>query len=283
MPSRDVSLFKNIISEKIVAKALVLPTPPRIALEVQDALRSDPDIDANKIANLILRDAAIAAGIMRSANSVGIGGVNKAKTLQQAVSRIGLNRIRSLVFTIAMEQMFITNDKFASQRLQQVWKQSVEIAAQSIALVSAFPDKDFVRHIDIDVMTLVAISHQIGLLPIYVEFASGKFDTTDKKFIQTCETTVQQSLTKVILNNWGMDFEVITGASGWLNTRNIKGPLRYDDAVKLISIKNDYFPSKIDAKRIWTGLTESALVGNPNVFSDVKFIAKHAEISSMLS
>lgn len=284
MAIKDPIVFKQNIADKIKCKALILPTAPKIALSVQNALKQDPDIDAHKIANLIVQDSALAAAVIKSANAVGSGGFSKAKTLPQAVAKIGLNRIRSLVFTITMEQMFITNSKFAKQRLDQIWQQSLDVAAKSIALIATHNDREVVRHLDPDVMTLVGISHHIGLLPIYVELASGKFDTNDKQFIVNCERSIGPALTKMILKDWGMDIEIVQGASGWQNTKALNNPLTYADMVKLISINSGHFPAPEKTRiAILNEAKASGILSEDDVFTRTQFTEKATQVASMLS
>lgn len=284
MAIKDPAIFRERITEKLKNNALVLPTAPEIALTVQNGLKQDPDIDAHKIANLILKDSALTAAIIKAANAVGSGGFNKAKTLPQAVARIGLNRIRSLVFTITMEQMFITNNEFAKKRLAEIWKQSLDVTAKSLALIQTHTNREVVRHLDPDVMTLVGISHYIGLLPIYVELASGPFDINDKQFIDNCERNIGPSLTRMILKEWGMDIEIINGASRWQNTKPLSKPLTYADTIKLIKIHNQQFPAQ---EKVCNDILKEAkdnhILPTENIFNEPRFIETAANAAEMLT
>jgi HD-like signal output (HDOD) protein len=205
-------------------------------MDVQSALKDDPNVDAHGIAKLIILDTAIAANVLRAANTASFAGQKKLKTLPHAIARIGLGRIRSIVFTAAVEQMFLTNNSVVANILLEAWEHSLKVATHSLAFLNLLEDKNMSRHIDPEVLTLIAITHRIGLLPVYVELSDTDFDANDKEFLAKCEGPITQDLTKKILSSWNMDAEIVKGASSWHEKSNIDNPLSYADIIKLINI-----------------------------------------------
>lgn len=284
MSSKDFESFKSSIVEKLKHDALVLPTPPNVAMRVQKALNDNPDINADELSSLIQTDSALSIGIMKVANTVYISKASKPKSLSQAVARIGLNRIRSLVFKLAMEQMFISNDKFAALKLKKTWESSLDVAAFSLALKSTHPNKKMFRSIDADVLTLISISHQIGLLPVYVELSSGNFDVSDKSFVLRCEMKLNSAFTKKILTSWGMDEEIIQGASGWMHLNPWNGVAQYSDIIRLATLeKNGFWVSKEKKQALLSTAIEKGLIPDVSFLTKKEFSEKYSEIRSALS
>jgi HD-like signal output (HDOD) protein len=60
-----------------------------------------PDVDARRVADIIRRDAALAANLMKLANSAAYAGREPAVTLQQVVARMGTSMLCDLAVAIA--------------------------------------------------------------------------------------------------------------------------------------------------------------------------------------
>src|SRR3954470_11826455 len=75
--------------------ALELPVLPAAASQVVQ-LCGDEHCDARKLAEVVTRDAGMAGNLMRLANSTAYAGSVPIVSLQQAISRLGLGRIREL-------------------------------------------------------------------------------------------------------------------------------------------------------------------------------------------
>ena len=79
-----------------VPHALGLPPCPHVLLEVGRELRCESP-DVQKVAHLIANDAATAAMILKTVNSPYYGLSNKARSVQQAIAYLGLNRTACLL------------------------------------------------------------------------------------------------------------------------------------------------------------------------------------------
>ncbi|MBF37775.1 MAG: histidine kinase, partial [Idiomarinaceae bacterium] len=94
-----------LIDERLQRDELTLPGLPKTAEQVRNATL-DPDCNLHDLAHIIQQDAVLSARLIRLANSAYLGGRNKAESLMQALTRIGMRRIRTLAFAMAMEQVF---------------------------------------------------------------------------------------------------------------------------------------------------------------------------------
>lgn len=283
MTVSDINSFRENILRKVKDNTLVLPTPPKVALRVQKELKENPDIDAHSLSKLIITDTAIVASVMKAANAVGVNGKQKFKTLPHAIARIGLDRIRGLLFSLAIEQMFLTNSSIATAKLEKTWDQSINLAVNALAFINLHYNKDMTRHINPDVLTLVAISHRIGHLPIYSEISELSFDTDDDYFIAECENKLNPILTKAILLNWRMDAEIVRGAVGWQLPNNASPILNYADIIRLVSIRLGQFPFDRNIKnQIWDQALKDEIIPSNNFFDTKEFSDKCEEIKKLL-
>ncbi len=97
--------------EKLFEIARTLPAAPRVLASLGDLLQ-DPNVGLDEVANLIKRDAALAARIIRMSNSVVYGGKGGLRigAIEEAVNRVGFSEVYRLVG-------MITSDRLAERSL----------------------------------------------------------------------------------------------------------------------------------------------------------------------
>ncbi|HYE05782.1 MAG TPA: HDOD domain-containing protein [Planctomycetota bacterium] len=89
-------------AEKLRAGKLDLPVLPEVAGQVVQVTQ-DPATDARKLADLIHRDPALAGNLMRLVNSAVYATSSPIVSLQQAISRLGLAKIREIALIISCQ------------------------------------------------------------------------------------------------------------------------------------------------------------------------------------
>ena len=109
---------------------LVVPSLPEVALRVRKLLAED-DTTADDIAKVVNTDPAIAAKILRAANSPIYRGASSCDTTRNAVVRLGMETTRQLVMSFAAQELFKSKNPRLKKRMLQVWQHSVEVAAVS--------------------------------------------------------------------------------------------------------------------------------------------------------
>lgn len=94
--------LEQAVLEHVASERLELPLLPGGAVAITRATQ-DYDTDARKLADVIQRDAAIAAHVLRIANSPLYRPSSPIVSLQQAVARLGMGRIRDIAMIIACQ------------------------------------------------------------------------------------------------------------------------------------------------------------------------------------
>lgn len=112
---------------------LELPLLPGVAMEVTSAAARE-DTDARALAEILKRDAAMAAHVLRVVNSPVYSPRAQIVSLQQAVGRVGSAKIREIAMIIAC-RAGVFKVKGYEAEVDQVFKHSVATAlfAQEIA------------------------------------------------------------------------------------------------------------------------------------------------------
>lgn len=87
--------------EKVLATSTGLPTLPGVAMKIIGLLNDD-DVDVDALTNAIQRDPALAAKLLRVANSPIYGSSRGVESLKQAVVRLGLRSTQSLALSFSL-------------------------------------------------------------------------------------------------------------------------------------------------------------------------------------
>ncbi len=116
---------------------VTLPPFPKVGARLLELLKDEDRADATAIATLVQTDPAITATILRLANSAAFGGLSPIKDLRQAVSRLGLRRVHSLVTTLVLRDGFKASGRRGRRVEQALWDHSVAVALAARRLVGA--------------------------------------------------------------------------------------------------------------------------------------------------
>lgn len=130
-----------------------IPLSP-IAINVLSALQN-PRSSLTTIEDLIAKDPAIAAHLVRAANSALYSRGNEARSVSQALARVGTDRARLHVMALTMRKAFSS-----SPQLHKVWNHSidtVQITRQLCRRISSCRE---------DESMLVALVHDFGQLAL---------------------------------------------------------------------------------------------------------------------
>jgi HD-like signal output (HDOD) protein len=232
MQFTSVQDFLDHVQYELDGNRLVLPTLPDIAIKVRDAVTKG-DISAKDLAEMIVTDAALSAQIIRIVNSTMYRGVTEINNIQNAVSRLGNNTIRSLVTSLVMKQMFNPSSKLLEHLFRKTWEQSVNVSSISRALCN------FVPHLNPDEAMLAGLIHQIGKLPILTlvedipEFRDSP--TRMSKLLEKAHPAVG----KLIMDAWDFPENLKPVASEYVNFRYNPGEKSdYVDVVQVAFLQS---------------------------------------------
>lgn len=90
---------------ELIGRVPDLPSLPEVYFQVDRVLR-DPDFSLQELSEVIEREPAIAARLMRLANSALYGFSGHIDTIQRAVTMIGSDEIRDLILSSAVLSAF---------------------------------------------------------------------------------------------------------------------------------------------------------------------------------
>ena len=200
----------RIVLGRIASGRLVLPVMPEVAQKCL-ALVRDPNFQQKKLTSELEREPLLAMSILRSSMTAAQGG-GSVKTLDQAVSSLGIAKLKSLLVEFMTREMFRSNDKRIQAATTKVWEHSVAVAvlARDIAALTSGANSD--------TCYLAGLLHDVGK-PILVAMlleAEKKLSKDKPGWLDVgiWTSTVEQTHRKVgtaLAMEWKLPEEVTAG------------------------------------------------------------------------
>ncbi len=225
--------FLNELVDAIKNDRLTLPTLPEVALRIRDAA-NDPEVNSNTLSGVIGQDAALAARIIKVANSPLMRGSVTVDNLQLAITRMGISFVRNLATGLAMEQMFQATHDMVDKRLRRAWEHSLEVASISHVLASNF------TKLKPDQATLAGLVHEIGILPILTLAEDNPEILEKESVLDKIISRLHGRVGKAIMKAWEFPEELLDIPMGCLDfTRQSKGDgADYIDVVTVAKLQS---------------------------------------------
>jgi HD-like signal output (HDOD) protein len=151
----EVPLVERIEAE-IRAGHVELPVLPEVAVRVREVIAADGPISA--VADVVDREPAFAAALLRYANSVAFSGLRKIVDLRDAMTRLGMKAVGQIVLAIAAEQVFASPDPQDERILRTLWDHAITTAIASRRLAT--------RGVSADLAFLGGLLHDAGKVVI---------------------------------------------------------------------------------------------------------------------
>ena len=222
----------TILVEKINNDTLVLPTLPAIALKVRKAA-DDPKINLAGMGDVIAQDQSLSDRMIKIANSAYLGRTVKVSSISQAVTRIGLTQIKNISTALAMEQLFVSKNDLVKNYLKQAWDHTVNVVANAMASMQLYAQTTKQRHLSLDTMTLAALVHNIGILPILTEAERHADVFANPTFLDVAIQKLSGRIGGKIMHEWGFGEEFAIVSENWRNMQYQMEEVSYIDFVRL--------------------------------------------------
>lgn len=135
-----------------------LPVLPEAAARVRAIVASDGG--APQIVAVIEREPALAAAVLRYANSVAYAGLREITNLQQAVMRLGVGAVERTVLALSAKNAFSSGDRRDEHLYRKLWIHSVTTALAARRLAPRSPA------FSSETVFLAGLLHDIGKLVV---------------------------------------------------------------------------------------------------------------------
>ncbi len=182
--------LEQALVQKIKTGDVELPLLPQAASQVM-ALASDPSADAAKLSALIHQDQALAAHVLRIANSPAYMPRSPVVSLQHAVAMLGITLLSEIAFTASLKTGAFKVPGYEDD-VKQLWRHSLASGAFAKEVAR-------MRRVNVESAYLCGLLHAIGK-PVILRTAT------------TLANQQRIALEKPILSGWIAGYHAEVGA-----------------------------------------------------------------------
>ena len=272
----------TILVEKIKQGSLVLPTLPEIALKVREAA-DDPDVNLNRMSDIIGHDPALSMGMIKVANSAVLGRSVKVETVNQAVTRIGLRQIKSIATAMALEQVFVSENDIVAMYLKKSWTKTVDVASVAIALMTFFLQENKHTSLTLDTLTLATLVHNIGILPILTEAESHPDVFANPTFLQQAIIKLSSDVGAEVTRAWGLSEEFIELVKSWSDLTVLPNDVSYLDFIRAGAIFHNIFKNESTKEVLLKSYVNKGIIPDENFMNTPEFLDVVADVKTMFN
>ncbi len=156
---KDLDL-PDIKIEQVITKIKELPTLPDVVFKVNEVV-NDPSTSAQDLENVISRDQAIAAKVLKLVNSAFYGLPGRVDTLSRAIPLLGFSTVRNLVMSVSIFDL----SAITGFDMKGFWRHSFATStiAQAIARADGLPDAE--------TQSLAGLLHDIGKVLLFQHYS----------------------------------------------------------------------------------------------------------------
>ncbi|MDJ0741600.1 MAG: HDOD domain-containing protein [Gammaproteobacteria bacterium] len=249
----EVADLAEQIRYEVANNQIQLPTLPEVALKVRDAVEAD-QANAETIAAMVGNDAALSARLLQVANSPLYRGRNEIDSIQQAVTRLGLKMVRSLVVSLAMKQIFQATSDALDREFRKIWDASLQVAAISRVLAGSVPE------LENEQALLGGLIHNIGALPILTKIDEQYGFNANVAVIEQLVTELSPEIGTHILQQWNFAESLANIPTACLDLGYDPGPFpTYADIVLVARLQN--IAAASDGGADWSQIPAFAKIG----------------------
>ncbi|HET8934160.1 MAG TPA: HDOD domain-containing protein [Polyangiales bacterium] len=126
-PRRAAAALARFVTEGIHSGNLQLPGLPTAALRCIEMLRN-PRCNTAALVEVLGKDPLLASQVVGRANAALFASASPAKTLEQALGRLGQRALNTLLIEVSTRRVFESRDAGIRQAFQLMWDHSVAVA-----------------------------------------------------------------------------------------------------------------------------------------------------------
>ena len=190
--------LEQLLIERIRKGAIELPLLPQVASRIL-AMVYDPDAEAAKLAELIHQDQALAAHVIRIANSPAYMTRNPVVSLQHAVSMLGMNLMSELAFSASIKGSAFKVPGWDDE-VKSLWHYSLASGAYAKEIAR-------MRRFNVESAYLCGLLHGIGrpvVLQTLVALSKEQGSTLSKELVHQLLDGYYIQVGLLVADDWGL-------------------------------------------------------------------------------
>lgn len=203
-PTSSVERLEQSLIQKIETGEIELPLLPQAASQVM-ALASEPAADAAKLSALIHQDQALAAHVLRIANSPAYMPRSPVVSLQHAVAMLGITLLSEIAFTASLKSGAFKVPGHEDE-VKRLWRHSLASGAFAKEVAR-------LRRVNVESAYLCGLLHEIGkpvVLQTATALAQAQRIAIEKSILHGWIDGYHSRVGTLIAEKWGLPKQVAT-------------------------------------------------------------------------
>jgi len=118
----------EIVREYASSEQMSLPVFPEVAMELQPVMAEDELPPIDQIARIISKDQALASQVLKLANSAFFSGLNRVRTIREALMRLGTNQVFNCLIVSGQRNFYTSKNAVVDKYLKELWRHALATA-----------------------------------------------------------------------------------------------------------------------------------------------------------
>lgn len=191
----------QLFVQHFASNDIAIPSLPDTALKLRRAMESD--IGVQEAVTIIQVDPVVSGKLIQVANCPLYVSLNPAKSCLEAVNRIGLLGVRSLVTSICLKHIFKSSKPLLNNYMTQLWKRSVYISCLCYVLAQE------TKKVDPEEALLAGLVVDIGIVPFLSFVDNLPEDLYTEVELQEAMSFIKGAAGRRVLQKWDFPQEII--------------------------------------------------------------------------
>ena len=209
--------LEQTLVHKITTGEIELPLLPQAASKVM-ALASDPNADAAKLSAMIHQDQALAAHVLRIANSPAYMPRSPVVSLQHAVAMLGITLLSEIAFTASLKVGAFQVPGYEDE-VKQLWRHSLATGAFAKEVAR-------VKRMNVESAYLCGLLHEIGK-PVVLRITTTIAREQSSKWVKALATILNnKSHVKTLIEGYHTRVGVLI-AEKWSLPKQVAEAIQY--------------------------------------------------------
>ncbi|MDX8399172.1 MAG: HDOD domain-containing protein [Gallionellaceae bacterium] len=263
--TKQQAIVVDVLAE-LEADQLDLPVLPEVVIKIREIL-ADPDSSTGQLVQLLSTDLVISLYLIKAANSAAYSSGRPVGNLHEAIPRLGLKMLYSMVMNIALTKLFKAKSPLIKNKLAELMDRSHKVAANCYVLAKKK------KHLKPEDAMLAGLVHEIGALPLYL-YADRHCPEIDSETLENLINIFSAPIGFRLLQNWNFPDELVDVVSAQLDMRfkPQSDVVDYVDVVTMAKLQTQ----KSSESFTWTNVLSAERLGYYS--GDCRdFLANHTE------
>jgi HD-like signal output (HDOD) protein len=194
--------LEQLLVDRIQKGTIELPLLPQVAAQILGMVY-DPNAESAKLAALIHQDQALAAHVIRIANSPAYMTRNPVVSLQHAVTMLGMNLMSEIAFSASLKSSVFKVPGFEDD-VKRLWQQSLASGAYAKEIAR-------LRRFNVESAYLCGLLHGIGqpvVLQTVGTIAKEQKVALDRSLLRQLLAGYQTQVGQLVADKWGLPKQV---------------------------------------------------------------------------